>query len=232
MMWTFRRTANRQALGAEAKRVQAHVVEFWLFADEPALIWQFWRDLLRANARLIALLAVPLFILSAPMIPLFFLLDAIYGHAALPVGRPALVTIGLARDAPESPVLSVPDGIRVESPPVRVPGAREVSWRIRPGRPLSGALRVSMAGSSVEKSIRTGSDFAWLSPKRVQSIAGLIRYPTETPLPPGAVEWIDVSYPAASVAFAGLDAHWLNWFTVFTVAGAILAAKAQSLVSR
>lgn len=225
MMWIFRRTADRQALGMAVKRIQAHLVEFWLFADEPALVGKFWGDLLAANVRLLRGMLAPLLILPAPMIPLFFLMDAIYGHSPLAVGRPALVTVGLARETPGAPILIAPDGIHAETPPVRIPGAREVSWRIRPDRAMSGALRVVLDGAAVEKSIRSGSGFALVSTKRTQSWINLIRNPAETPLPAGPVASIEVAYPSASVSLAGLEAHWSVWAAVFMLAGAILPAR-------
>ena len=225
MMWVFRRTTHRQALSEAVNRIQAHLVEFCLFADEPALVWKFWRDLLAANVRFIGLLLVPLLILTVPMAPLFFLLDSIYGHSPLVIGSSALVTIGLVGDTPGPSVLHAPEGIRVESPPVRVFSPREVSWRIRPDRPLSGRLRITVNGETVEKSIKTGSGFAWLSPKRVHSLIELIRYPTEKPLEAGPVKWVEVAYPTATVALFGLAVHWSIWFVALSLAGALLSPR-------
>src|SRR5205823_1674724 len=125
MLWIVRRTSNGTAIRAVVNRIQAHLLEFWLYVDEPRAIWKSWKGLLASNVRLLGLLVVPFLILSIPSLPLFFLLDAIYGTTPLPVGKPAVVT--LAFDGH----LTAPEGISVETPPVRV-SSREVSWRIRP----------------------------------------------------------------------------------------------------
>jgi len=228
VMWVFRRAADGEAVRATVNRIQAHLMEFWLFVDEPWLVWKSWKGLLVANARLAGLLLVPLVILSVPMAPLFFCLDGFYGSAPLLVGQPAVVTVGINQpldglSAP--PVLKAPEGMSVESPPVRVFSQGQVSWRIRPQRPLSGKLEVAVAGTTVEKSVEAGQGLRYLSKKRTRSLVELVRYPTEARLEAGPVDWIEVSYPPASVRFLGLEAHWSVWFMAFSLLGAVLSPR-------
>ncbi|MBI4875221.1 MAG: hypothetical protein HY822_11370, partial [Acidobacteria bacterium] len=121
--------------------------------------------------------------------------------------------------------LKTPDGMSVEGPPVRVFSQRQVSWRIRPRRPLSGRLEWVFAGRKVEKSVAAGPGARPVSRKRTRSLAGLVRYPTETPLDAGPVAWIEVSYPSATVTFLGLEAGWLVWFVAFSLPGAFLSSR-------
>lgn len=227
-MWTLRRLADREALRRTANRIQAHLLEFWLFVDEPSLVWKSWKGLLVANLRFLRLLLVPLVILSVPMTPLFFCLDAFYGSAPLRVGEAALVTVAinepLERLSPP-PVLKAPEGMVVESPPVRVFSQRQISWRIRPQRPLSGEFEWMLAGREVQKSVEAGQGRRYLSRKRTRSLLELVRYPTEAPLAAGPVDWIEVSYPSATVPFLGLEAHWSIWFIAFSLLGALLSPK-------
>ena len=97
MMWIFRRTTDRHALRQTIKRIQAYLLEFWLFVDEPSLVWKSWKGLLVANARFYRLLLIPLLILTIPMAPVYFCLDALYGSSPLPIGKAALVTLGMNR---------------------------------------------------------------------------------------------------------------------------------------
>src|SRR5437879_5154955 len=95
-MWIFRRMTDRQAMRTAVNRIQGHLLEFWIFVDEPSLVWKSWRGLIGAIVRLYRLLLVPLLLVSIPMVPLFFFLDEIYGSAPLPVGKPAVVTLGMS----------------------------------------------------------------------------------------------------------------------------------------
>ena len=225
ILWFFRRTTDVPALRQTVHRLQAHLLEFWLFVDEPALVWKSWKGLLIANARLYRLLLAPLLILSIPMTPLFFVLDSVYGSAPLAVGNPALVTLGFDRPLERLssiPQLQAPDGIAVESPAVRVFSQRQVSWRIRPRRPLSGKLQWTLDGHKVEKSVTAGPGLRLHARRRGRALSELIRNPSETPLPAGPVEWIEVVYPSATVKLLGLNAHWSVWFVVFSLLGALL----------
>ena len=106
--------------------------------------------------KLKGLLLVPLVILSVPMAPLLFCLDGFCGSAPLLAGQPAVVTVGISQPLDGlsgPPVLKAPEGMSVESPPVRVFSQHEVSWRVRPERPVSGKLELVVGGRTVEKSV-------------------------------------------------------------------------------
>jgi hypothetical protein len=222
MIWIFRRTANGPAIHAAARRIQAHLLEFWLFVDEPRTIWKSWKGLLAANARLLALLLVPVVILSIPSVPLFFFLDAVYGTSPLPVGKPALVTVGFDDSPSQIPALLAPDGMSVESPPVRVSSRRQVSWRIRPLRPLSGDLQFIVGRTKLSTSVTAGDSFRYHTQSRTRSSAG-------------PIQWIEISYPSAELVLLGWEAHWSVWFLAFSIFGALIAhyfSRAAAIRSR
>ncbi len=124
-------------------RILAHVMELRLFLDEPGLVLRAQRDLLRENVRLLGQLAVPVLITA----PLFGLVvwqgDAVYGRAPLRAGESVVVTARVPGGSDAEIRLSAPPEIAVETPAVRVPRLREVSWRIRPSRPFRGELPLS-----------------------------------------------------------------------------------------
>ena len=224
-MWVFRRIADRQAIHESVNRIQAYLLEFWLFVDDPSLIWKSWRGLLAANARLLRLLLVPILVLSPPMLPLYYCLDASFGHLPIAVGRPALVTLQLNQNL--DALLTAPEGIVVETPPIQVFSERQVSWRIRPSGPLSGMLQCTVAGRSIEKNVAAGPGFRFLSLRRVSRALDLLRYPTEAPLQSGPVDWIEVSYPPTTMQILGQDAHWTVWFAATFLLGAMFPGGAR-----
>jgi hypothetical protein len=228
MLWLFRRTADREAIRGTVNRIQAYLLEFWLYVDEPGLIWKSWKGLLAANLRLYRLVLVPLLILTILFAPVYACLDSFYGSSPLTVGQAALVTLGMSEPLEQLasiPQLDVPDGISVESPAVRAFTRHEVSWRIRPSRPLAGVLDCRVAGTSVQKAVAAGGGIRYDSRKRVRSLMELVRYPLEPRLPAGPVEWIEVAYPPAKLALFGIEAHWAIWFAVFSLLGAALFSK-------
>lgn len=221
--WIFHRTTDGRSIRTEVNRIEAHLLEFWLYADEPAAISKSWWGLAGANARLLRLILPPMAILTIVTLPLFFFLDACYGTSPLKVGRPAVVTLQLDRPLEQLsslPILQAPAGMTVESPPVRVFSQRQVSWRIQPWRELSGELQWVVGGRAVVKSVAAGAGFSSHSRRRTRSLPELIRYPVEAPLPRGAIQWIEISYLPAGVAFLGVETHWSIWFLAFSLVGA------------
>jgi hypothetical protein len=156
MFWIWRRTARGPALLTAVKRIQGHLLEFWLFVDEPRAIWKSWKGLLVSNARLLRLLFVPFLIFSILSAPLFFLLDARYGTRPLEVGKPAVISIPFDGAHQRLPELVAPEGISIESPPVLVPSLHQVSWRIRPWRAFSGQLQWISGDAKLSRRINAG----------------------------------------------------------------------------
>jgi len=206
MLLVFRRASDQVAVRRAKSLVTAHLLEFRLFMDEPRLILKAQRDLIVANARFMKLMLRPLVVLVLPMALLLAAMEAFYGHAPLRVGDPAIVTAQM-NHADISLVLKAPDGIAVETPPVRVAADRQVSWRIRPLRPTNAELEVVCPDRAIAKSISAGSGIRYLSERR-GSLANLLLRPTETPLSDSEIDWIEVRYPTASI----LGLHWLMWF--------------------
>jgi hypothetical protein len=220
MLWLFGRTSNQAAIRKTKRRLQAYLLELRLFGDEPSLIWKAQAGLLAYNARYIALMLVPVVILTAPMAVVLMHLESFYGMRPLPLGEESIVTVQLKRGLDAR--LEAPEGVAVETPGVRVPSERQVSWRIRPLKEVSGALRVVTPEGTFEKQIAAGRGLRYVSDRRVSSAWDLLWHPAEKKLPDGAVEWIEVRYPAAQVAWLGIETHWLVWFLLFSMASALL----------
>jgi hypothetical protein len=228
MLWLFARASNQPAIVRTKRRVYAHLMELRLFADDPVLMFRAQGRLLAANARYLGLMLVPALAIAVPVVALLVRLDAFYGRAPLAVGADALVTVemrGGGGVSARAPHLEAPEGIAVETPAVRVSGERQVVWRIRALRPVSGRLTIKFAEGAVEKRIETGAGFRFVPGRRVSSLLAALWYPDEPRLTHPAVEWIDIDYPPAGLVFLGLDWHWLIWFTLISMATALALRK-------
>lgn len=226
--WVFRRFTDGAAAGATRRQLQAHLMEFRLFFDEPALIWRAQKALLRDNLRLLALLWRPLLILSLPAAWLFVQLDAVYGWAPLPLERSAVLTVQLERrlePADSRTTLQMPPGISVETPPVRIFTERRISWRIRPARAARGTLTVRLPGGAVEKTIAAGERTVFLARRRERSLSAFLFHPEEPRLRASDVAWVEVDYPKADVALAGASLPWIAWFLLISAVSAVAFAR-------
>ena len=142
ILLVFRKTSDPMRIRSVKRLLQAHLLEMRLFRDEPRVVWKAQKALLLRNAQYVALMLRPALWVALPLMLLFFHLEAFHGRMPLPVGRDAIVTVGLKKPIDASrpaPVLTAPAGIVVVTPPVRVLANKEISWRIRPDRASVGA---------------------------------------------------------------------------------------------
>ena len=200
----FRRWSDQAAVRRSRNLIVSYVFEFRLFIDEPRIVLRAQWNLIRENVRLIRLLLRPALIVTIPMLFLFEPMDALYRHAPIRAGEPAIVTIQSNRIA--DPRLQVPDGIRVETPPVHVPREHQVSWRIRALHQVSGRLEITWRDHVLEKHIAAGAD-------GLEFLFQRSRYFFTSD-----VDWLEVRYPPATV----LRLHWLIWFFCFSTITVLL----------
>ncbi len=128
-MLVFRRFTSAGSLHRTINRILAHVMEFRLFLDEPAIILRAQRDLIGENIRLLRQMAVPFLILAIPSALLYGPLDRYFGYGPLRVGEPVVVSAPMRSGLTD---LKAPPGIVVETPGVRVWRTHQISWRVRP----------------------------------------------------------------------------------------------------
>jgi hypothetical protein len=191
----FRRFSDQASMRRTINRMTAHVMEFRLFLNSPALVLRAQRDLLRENMHLLRLILLPSTILAIVFIILFPQLDAMYGHAPLRVGEPSVVTVQLSGEV----VLEAPAGFAVETPAVHVIHDRQVSWRVRPLGQTSGELKLRYDGRVLTRQIVAGSGL----------IYGM-KFPFSTPA-------IEIRYPRTAV----LGVNWMIWFFLISTVAAI-----------
>ena len=223
MLWVFARTSNQKAIQKVKARLQAHLYEMRLFTDEPVLIWKAQWGLLAANVNYIGLMLVPALVASIPMILLFAQMECFYGHTPISVGREAIVTAHLkTAEISDPPTLHAPQGIVVETPAVRVDGGREISWRVRAVTEAKGDLDLAFPFGTVSKSIKAGAAPQYVSERRVSSLLDQVWYPGESRLSGTPVDWIEISYPSATVHALGLNLHWLIWLLIISMLSALV----------
>ncbi len=147
--FVFRRFSS-SGIRQTVNRILAYLMELRLFVDEPRLVWNTQRHLLRENLRLFGQIAIPSLI-TVPLIGLvMWQADAIYGHTPLRAGDAVVVTAHMKSGDLGNVRLEAPAGVAVETPGVRVPRSREVSWRIRPREAFSGSLKTNPAVDKID----------------------------------------------------------------------------------
>ena len=230
MLLIFRCTSNQAAIRRAKDRIRAHLLELRLYRDDMRVLLRAQKDILLANLAYLGHSLRPLVVMIVPVVLILIQLNAHYGYQPL---RPNESAIIAARFAQASDLdmcrleLIVPSGLRVETPPLRIPSQREVDWRISARRPGRYTVRIIVGEGSVEKEVVVGDAHTRVSPERVgsslervgSSLWAVMMNPGERPLPEGsAVRAVAVQYKPAALPFFRWNIHWLVAFFILSIA--------------
>ena len=198
----FRRVTNRKAVRAAINRIYAHLLEIRLYSEEMSLVWRAQKMLIADNMKFLARIAPAVLIMAVPFALFYPQLDAIYGAAPLEPGQTAIVTL-----SGNSGTLQVPQGIQIETAPVKDPADHQVNWRIRALAPVRGTLSITLPGGAIlTRTIASGNRTLTPNRRNESSIA--------------------IDYPRSDITIAAISLPWLVWFLLISAASGIAAAIA------
>lgn len=223
LVWAFGKVSNQQRIARLKRRIKGHMLEMWIFRQSPGTVLKAQGKTL-ANAFLYAGSCVQGFlILMIPMVLVMVQLQARYGYAPLAPGEAAVLRVALREHGPEPPDVSldVPDGIVVETPPLRVPSAGEVDFRVRADRPGRHRVTVVAGEQRVAKTLSVGTLGEAVSPVRSTSGWDRVVHPVERSIGTGPIESVQVGYDAAVVHLWGMAFHWMWPFLLISIAAGV-----------
>ena len=222
MLLVFRATSNQERIAAVKRSIHAGLFEIRLFNDDVRLILRAQFDILRHNVTYLRLSLVPMVWMIVPLALLIAQLQFHYGYDGLDLGQPVLVKVRLAEDVPDPQrlELTVPDGLRVDTPPVWIRSLREAAWRIVPDRARDYELSIRVDDRTYTKSVHTSAAVVRRSPvKLAPNFLDQLLYPVEAPLPADStVASIALAYPEREISMLGWGVHWLVAFFLLSIA--------------
>jgi hypothetical protein len=159
-----------------------------------------------------------------PMVFIMAQLNLRFDVRPLFPGESAVVT-AFVRDAgalDRQVELEAPEGVEVETPPVRITDGGQVAWRVRAAQPGRHTLRVRVGDAAAAEStlVVNAGDARWSAvPQRSTSeLVTAVLYPGDRPIPPGGpVKTIETTYPPLRVGMLGFEWSWVVWFFVLSM---------------
>ncbi len=219
VVWKF--TSNQEAIADAKTKIGAYILEIRLFQADLGLQFAAQAKAFRANLKYMSLAVPPMLIVLIPVVIILVQLDVRYQRRPLLPGETTLFKVEVAEGVdPGDVTLTVPDGITVETPPMRMPSVSEVDWRIRADREGEYELTVAVRDAKFTKRVVVGNELTRLSEARDQAgILGVWMSPAEAPLPKNSpVRMICLAYPDREMKLFGVGLHWLLVFFVVSVA--------------
>ncbi len=224
MLLGYRTTSNQPAIEAVKRKIAAGLFEIRLFNDDIVAILRAQGGILRNNMTYLGLNLVPMVFMMVPFVLVIAQLQFHYGYRGLETGERTILQVTLAGDAPgaEPPAatLTLPAGLRLDSPRVWIQTRNQLAWRIVADAPGDYEVEFDIAGQQVSKRVVVSDAVVRRAPYRLQpGFVNLLLYPAESSLPAdGAVSEIEVIYPTRTVGLFGYETDWLIVFFLLTIA--------------
>lgn len=223
LLLAFRATSDQRRLTDVKRSIHAGFFEIRLFADDVPTLLRTQLEMLRHSLTYLRLSLVPALWVVLPLALVVSHLEFHFGYDGLVPGRAVLVKATLRGDAGSDVpplTLGAPSAIRVDTPAVWFPAAREVLWRVTPKMEGEYSLAVRLRDEAFSKTLRVSNRVGRRSPLRLAGgVWDQVLYPSEDPLPSdGVLKAISVQYAPRDIRILGWDTSWLVAYIALTFA--------------
>ena len=221
LVWLFGKTSDQKRVREVRDRIRGNLIGVRLFQHEIGVVLSLQGKIFGDTFRFMGLALVPLLIMLVPVLLIMTQLQLRFDVRPLEVGEPVLVK-ALVREASTldgTITLEVPEGVTVETPPVKIRSTREIVWRLRVDRPGDHALVVRTGDEVLEKQIVAGRGWGPVPYLRSGHALDTLLYPGEPPIAADhPLEAIEVAYPPQDLSLLGVGVNWLIGFLILSMA--------------
>lgn len=233
MAWVYGLTSSQGRLRVLADRTRAQLAGMRLFGEDALVVLRCQGELLRLTGLRLLHALPPVAVLAVPVLLLLSQLALRYEHRPLEAGNSAVVELCARQgswEAARAAGLETPPGVVVDTPALRDPVARTVSWRIRMQEAGSGELRFCVGEATISKRLAGAAgpaDLIAVSARRPgRGLWERLLNPGEPALPAdGPARAIVIRYPRRSTPVLWLDWPWWVTFLVTSILAALLSGR-------
>ena len=221
LVWLFGKTSDQDRIRKIRDRIRGNLLGVRLFQHDIGVVLKLQGRIFGDTFRFMGLALIPMLIMIVPVVMIMTHLNLRFAVRPLEAGESVLVK-ALVRDVAaldHQIALDVPDGVTVETPPVRIPSTREIAWRLRVDHPGDHALVVHVGDETLEKRLVGGTRWGPVVQRRTgRGLVGTLLYPGEPPIATGhSIEAVEIIYPPLELRMLGLDVDWLIAFLVLSM---------------
>jgi hypothetical protein len=210
----YRYASDQKGIHAVKNKMKAYLLETRLFKDDLAVTLRAQGQILKHSSIYAAYALVPMAIMFVPVVLLLIQVESRYAFRPLQPGESTLVEAQVDTQKTVSEMkaeLIVPEGLRIETPAMRVDARHSILWRVRAEKPGDYTMRVRLGTQEFSKRVRVGG-VGDISPAIFQANdIRTLTYPLEAALAPDSeISSIQMTYPRIRGVFAGLSsASWI-----------------------
>ena len=226
----FPHVSSQRGIKAVKDRIKHNLLAIRVFQDDLPTVAKSTGRMFLWNFAYIGLNLLPMVVLAAPFMIVWFQLNALYAYAPLRTGVEQVVVAELTPGtAPHEVRIDLPDAVGpVQRVDIADPSAPRILLRLRPEQAGDHELGLALGGATVTKTLAVGaSEHRRLS--RVRTAEPFARFAAaqdpivlfgEPPLPADSfVRAVTVDYPPAPLGFLdGGEISVMIWFVVVSLA--------------
>ncbi len=222
MLIIYKYTSNQAEIRKVKDWIKANFLAIILYKDSLKVLFSSTGHIFRANLRYMRLNLVPLLFMIVPVGLLIVQMNFWYGYKPFEPGESILVKATLANvgDLMKAEVsLVVPEGVEIQTPPLRIPNNSEVNWRLGTKQKGHYEIKIHVGGQEMTKTLVVSDRMERLSLLRHASgfWDGLL-YPGERVIPSSSlVRSIEVHYQPVFMGVLGWDVHWIIVYFVLSI---------------
>ena len=226
MLGIFKATSDQQGIKKAKNLFKAHFLAIRLYRDDLGLIFNTMKNIIVSNLFYLKKSLRPMLFLIIPLGLVLIHLGTRYENRPLRVGENTILTVRLNENVSLDRLKEVqpllPDGIKFEIPPVRIPRLGEINWRIVAVKSGDFEITFNLDGETFRKRLRISDELVTTSSRIASdSFTTTLMNPVESSLDSQSpVTMIAIKYPKRSLRVAGFDVHWLVAFFIFSLVSA------------
>jgi hypothetical protein len=222
----YKRLSNQAGIARAKNGIVVNLLEVMLYKDDLVGVMASTGRAMGKNIVYLGHNILPMLVMFVPMMAILVQLVAHYALDPVPVGAVELVTARIDRSvgavSPGDVRLELPEGIRLDAPPVRTPDG-EIVWRVKAEAAGDHVLRIHVGDRVIEKGLAVGGDPRKVPVMRTKSWEALL-YPGEATMPSESPLYsVDLRYPDRKLAFVpDGEGGVLLWFFLASLAAGFM----------
>jgi len=227
LLLIFGATSNQRAIKRTKDKIKAHLLEILLFNDNLRVVFRAQGSVLIHALKYLGLAVVPMLAIIVPMALIVTQSDHFFQSKPLEPDDAVTVSATLEQWDPElaeSISISVPNGLAVETPALRIPETREIAWKLRAREYGDFDVLIKTRDEVFKKRLIVSDSARCLSHARARpTFIGALLHSAEPPLEGDApLESIEVEYAPTRMRLGPIRAHWIVHFFIFAMVFALI----------
>lgn len=219
MVVIFKYTSNQSGIKGAKDKISAYFMEIRLFKDDMRLMLGAQGRILRTNLTYMKYAVTPMLFMIVPVVLILCQLGIRYADRPLRPGESVLVKLKLAEHSFDvtTPVsVDVGEGLRLETPLLRIPGAGEIDFRVGALAEGRHELSIRIGDETLTQSVLVSDKVRRVYASRSKpDFWNMLLYPGQAPIPKSSkVEEITMILPSQTVSILGWDMNWLVLFFI------------------